>query len=130
MSIDIISIILTRDHRSDPSRPWLQTSTAFMPTHSTISFHHSSPVIVDFRTNRRFVCTKLHSIALNWNSEMDTVFSCCWVHMPVYDSVSLERSYMSLMKMEMKMILMQSLTVGSKLHSLWNDTPVNSSSLV
>ena len=37
---------------------------------------------------------------------------------------------MSLMKMEMKMILMQSLTVGSKLHSLWNDTPVNSSSLV
>ena len=88
MSIDIISIILTRDHRSDPSRPWLQTSTAFMPTHSTISFHHSSPVIVGFRTNRRFVCTKLHSIALDWNGEMDTVFSCCWVHMSVYDSVS------------------------------------------
>ena len=32
---------------------------------------------------------------------------------------------MSLMKMEMKMILMQSLAVGSKLHSLWNDTPFN-----
>ena len=35
-----------------------------------------------------FVCTKLHSIALDWNGEMDTVFSCCWVHMAVYDSVS------------------------------------------
>ena len=30
----------------------------------------------------------LHEIAFDWNGEMDTVFSCCWVHMSVYDSVS------------------------------------------
>ena len=37
--------------------------------------------------------------------------------MILYQHHSLERSYMSLMKMEMKMILVQSLAVGSKLHS-------------
>ena len=58
------------------------------------------------------------------------VVGCTCLFMILYQHHSLERSYMSLMKMEMKMILMQSLAVGSKLHSLWNDTPVNSSSLV
>ena len=58
------------------------------------------------------------------------VVGCTCLFMVLYRHHSLERSYMSLMKMEMKMILIQSLTVGSKLHSLWNDTPVNFSSLV
>ena len=59
-----------------------------------------------------------------------SLVGCTCLFMILYQHHSLERSYMSLMKMEMKVILMQSLTVGSKLHSLCSDTSVNSSSLV
>ena len=122
MSIAIISIILTRDHRSDPSGPWLQTSTAFMPTHPHhYSFHHSSPVIVQIEG--LFARNCIRTGMVKWIL-CSLVVGCTCLFMILYQYHSLERSYMSLMKMEMKMILMQSLAVGSKLHSLWNDTPV------
>ena len=58
---------------------------------------------------------------------MDTVFSCCWVHMPVYDSVSASFIGKILHVPNEDGNEDDPYAVGSK---LWNDTPVNFSSLV